>query len=131
MAGLLIGGILDRAFEASLKKSWGVALAFAGAGVAICIGIACLIDAVAYGPDAKEVSREAKALITSDWSKNPEARDAKIHNVTLVRRGCTTYTGFADVTFAGHPGRRILEVLVEGGMVEMSWTVEPLKERGR
>jgi hypothetical protein len=131
MAGLLIGGILDRAFEAGLKKSWGVALAFAGAGVAICIGILCLIDAAAYGPDPNEVSRETRALITSEWSKNPEVRDAKIHNLTLVRRGRTTYTGFADVTFAGQPGRLILEVLVEGGMLEVSWTVEPLKERGR
>ena len=131
IAGLLIGGILDRAFEAALKKSWGVALAFAGAGVAICIGIVCLIEAVAYGPDPKEVSREAKALITLEWSKNPEARDAKIHNVTLVRRSRTKYTGFADVTFAGQPGRLILEALVEREMVEMNWTVEQMKERGR
>jgi hypothetical protein len=131
MGGLVVGGLLDRALEATLKKSWGAALALAGAGVAGCIAVVCLIDSLAYGPDPQEVGREARALIVSEWRKNPAWRDATIRHVTLVREGRRTYTGFADVTVAGQPGRLMLEALVEGRVLEVKWTAEPLTEPGR
>src|SRR5207237_596877 len=108
------------------------ALAFAITGVAICIGIVCLIDAVSYGPEPKEVARETRAIINLSWKGNPKAHDATIHNVSLVRKDRTTYTGFADVSFAGQRERLILQAVVEGGMLKkVSWTPDPLKERGR
>ena len=131
MCGLLIGGILDRAFEESLKKSWGMAVTFAVLGVAVCVGLVCLIDSAAYGPDPKEVSREAKKIITREWSMDPELRDAAVQNVTLEHKGRTTYTGFANVTFAGQPERLSLEVLAEGDMLTVSWTAAPSKEQDR
>lgn len=90
MCGLLIGGILDRAFEESLKRAWGTAVTYAVLGIAVCIGLVCLIDAAAYGPDPKEVSRQAKKIITWQWSMDPELRDAAVQNVTLERKGRTT-----------------------------------------
>jgi MFS family permease len=131
MIGLLVGGILDRAFEEYQKKSWGVALPFAVIGVAICIGLVCLFDAIAYGPDPKEVGRNVRTLLLSEWNKTPHVRDAGIDNVTLVRKDRTQYSGFADVTFAGRTERLLLEVVVEGEMLEVSWTNEPVGEPGR
>jgi hypothetical protein len=121
MAGLFIGGIFDRAFEAALKKSWGAALPFA-TGVAICVGLVFLIDSAAYGPAPEEVAREAEALIALEWESNPLAPDARIHSVTVVRKGRSSYTGFADVTIAGQRGRRPLEAEVKGGLLSVRWT---------
>lgn len=131
MIGLLIGGILDRAFEEFQKKSWGVALPFAVLGIALCIGLVCLFDALAYGPDPKEVGRNVRTLLLSEWNKTPHVRDAEIDNVTLIRKDRTQYSGFADVTIAGRTERLLLEVVVEGEMLEVSWTNEPVGEPGR
>lgn len=127
----MIGGLLDRAFEEGLKKAWGRAVALGVAGVAACIGLVCLVDALAYGPAPNVVSREAKALIVSEWSMHPEYRDAAIQKVVLERKVRRTYTGFADVTFTGQPERLLVEVVVEGGMLEVRWAAAPLKEESR
>lgn len=124
MIGLVAGGILDRAFEEWQKRSWGVALAFAVMGVAVCIGLVCLFDALAYGPDPKEVARNTRKLLISEWNTSPNTPDAVIHNLTLVRKDRISYTGFADVSFSGHPQRFLLKVAVEGEMLEVSWSSE-------
>jgi hypothetical protein len=131
MLGLVIGGMLDRAFEEARKKAWSRALAFAIAGIASCAALTYLIDALAYGPDPKEVAREARAIIASQWNDNSHAQDAAIHNVTLFRKDRTRYEGFADVTFAGRKERLNLEVVCEGDMLVVSWTSAPREERDR
>jgi hypothetical protein len=131
MAGLVIGGILDRAFEEAQKKSWGRSLTCAVAGAAICIAIVSAIDAAAYGPDPEEVGVEVKAVIAEEYGKNSEGRRVAIKNVTLVRKGRKAYTGFADVTVVDHQERLLLAVLVEDGMLEVRWTVEPPRKRDR
>jgi hypothetical protein len=123
--GLVIGGVLDRAFEEGRNRSWGRALVFAIGGLALCIGAVYLIDAAAYGPDPEELSRKARALILSKWSKDPQLAGASIQTVTLVRQGRTAYTGQADATIDGQPARLVLEVLPKDGEFELRWTVEP------
>jgi MFS family permease len=130
MIGLVVGGILDRAFEEYLKKSWGVALPFGVTGVAICIGLVCLFDALAYSPDPQEVARTTGGILISDWSKSPDRRNAVIHHLTLVRKDRMSYTGFVEVTFSGRPQRLLLEVVVDGDMLEVSWRSEPEEEHG-
>jgi len=131
MIGLVLGGILDRAFEEYQRQTWGVALPFAVTGVAVCVGLVCLFDALAYGPDPKEVGRKTEALLISEWSKSPNNREAVIHNLTLVRKDRMSYTGFADATFSGRRQRLLLEVVVEGEMLEVSWSSEPEGEHDR
>lgn len=70
--GFLIGGILDRAFDAGMRKSWVAATVFSAAGLATCIGLVLFIDAQAYGPAPGEVLREAKGMIKSQLGQNPE-----------------------------------------------------------
>jgi hypothetical protein len=130
MTGLVIGGIFDRAFEAFLKRSWTAMLPFA-TGIAVCVGIVCLVDAAAYGPTPEEVATKAKASIALEWKSDPDARGAKIHGVNLVRKGRSAYTGFADVTVAGQRERRPLEAVVEGGWLIVRWTTQPQEAEAR
>jgi len=124
MAGFLIGGILDRAFESFLNRSVRRASTLALTAIALCAGIVVLMDGAAYGPDPKEVARQARALITTEWRKDPETKDAAIRTMTLTRDGRRRYTGFAEATIAGQPERLALEALVEGGELSIRWIVE-------
>jgi hypothetical protein len=131
VCGLLIGGVLDRGFEAFLRRSWGRALALVATGVGICLAVVGLIDTAAYGPAPDEVATEVRGLLHQEWGKSPDLGEVTICKVALARQGRRSYTGFADVTFAGQPGRLMLGVRVEGGMLEVRWTAGPPEEPGR
>jgi hypothetical protein len=131
VCGLLIGGVLDRGFEAFLRRSWGRALVYGATGVGICLAVVCLIDSAAYGPAPEEVATEVRGLLLQEWGKSPDLGEMTIRKVTLARQGRRSYTGFADVTFAGQSERLTLGVLVEGGLLTVSWTAEALEEQGR
>lgn len=126
MVGLLLGAILDRAYEASLQKSWGAALGFGVAGVTAYSGIAFVIVTAPAGPDTKVLAAEARSLILREWQKKPELRGATIQNVTLVHKGGKLYTGFVDATIGGQAERLSVEVIVEGGTLEL--TLKPMNE---
>jgi hypothetical protein len=113
MIGLLIGGILDRAFEAALTKSRSAALLFGIMGVAACGGLVYGIDTAAYGPEPKEVVREARAIILTEWENKPELQKATIQKMTLVRTGRRTYTGFVEATIDGQLEQLAIEIVVE------------------
>jgi MFS family permease len=131
MIGLVIGATLDRAFDEYRKKAWGRAIAFTVTGVALCLAAVCLIDSAAYGPDPVELAREARTAIAKEWSKDPDMQNATIQNVTLVRKGRRKYIGSADVSVRGQRESLVLEVLVDGGMLEVNWSVEPAHEHRR
>jgi hypothetical protein len=125
MAAWMIGALLDRAFDAKQKKSWGEALGSAVVAVAACIAIVWLFDANAYGPDPDELAWQAKNMLEDNWRKHPVLRDATVLKVTLVRHGRWTYTGHAEVTRAGQTERVPLEARVDGKMLEVRVTGEP------
>lgn len=126
MIGMLIGGILDRAFETMLKKSWSTAMALGLSGLAVCGGLLYGIDAAAYGPEPKDVIREARAIILTRWENQLKLRNATINTVTLVRKGRRMYTGFVDATIDDRSERLDLEVVVENGMISLRLT--PINE---
>lgn len=124
MAGFLIGGILDRAFESFLNRSVRRATTLALTAIALCAGIVVLMDGAAYGPDPKEVARQARALIISTWRKDPDTKDATIQALTLTRDGRRRYNGFAEAKIAGQLERLALEALVEGGELAIRWKIQ-------
>lgn len=126
MIGMLIGGILDRGFEAALTKSRSAALVFVISGLAACGGLLYGIDAAAYGPEPKDVIREARAIILTRWENQLELRNATIKKVTLVRKGRRMYTGFVDATIDGQSERMDLEVVVEDEILSLRLT--PINE---
>src|SRR5262249_37099525 len=113
MLGLLVGGVLDRSFEACLNKSWGRAFVFAIAGLAACLGLIWALDALAYGPEPEEIARRARAGMITEWRKSPDGEDAKIHELTLERTGRLTYAGVAVATYAGQRKRFRVEAWLE------------------
>ena len=121
MIGLVIGGILDRAFEEWLKKSWVAASKFAVAGVGACIGIIYLVDFMGYGPDPDEVSRDAARVIRSEWSNDPNYQDAKVHQVTLSQTGRRKYAGFVEASIAGKPERLEIDVIVDDTSISVQF----------
>src|SRR5262245_62104530 len=117
MLGLLVGGVLDRSFEACLNRSWRRALVLGLAGLAACLGLIWTLDALACGPDPEDVARKARAIIITKWRNGPDGEDAKIHEITLKRTGRLTYAGTAEATRAGLRERLRVEAWLDNELV--------------
>ena len=94
------------------------------------MSVADIFETMAYGPAPDEVATEVRGLLLQEWGKSPDLGEVTVRKVTLARQGRRSYTGFADVTFAGQSERLTLGVLIEGGMLTVSWTAEALEEQG-
>ena len=129
MIGLMIGGVLDRAFEEVLRKRWGVAAATGVVGLAISGGVIWLIDSSAYGPEPAEIGRLASAAILEDWSDNPELRGAEIQEVSIVRLGRRAYTGFIVLRVADEEVRFVVAASLQDEGVRLKCT--PVNEGPR
>jgi hypothetical protein len=116
MAGLLVGAILDRAYEASLKKSWGKALGYGGTGIVICVGIVWSIAMMSSRTDPKVVADKARTMILKEWQTKPELRGATIEKITLVHKGDNIYTGVVEARVGGVLEQLTLEVFYEDGI---------------
>jgi hypothetical protein len=97
----------------------------------MCVGVLYLIDAAGYGPDPQEVATEAREVIRSELAKRFGQSKWSVRDVSLVRKGRTSYTGLADVTIADQPERLILEVLVDGGTIEVAMLSDRPKGQDR
>jgi hypothetical protein len=125
--GLLLGALLDRAYEAFLRKSWSGALGFGGAAVAGCAALLYMLVVVTARPDPETVALQARDLILRQWKKDPELRSVKIQNITLIHKGGPMYAGFLDATIGGVAERLRLEVRSEAdGSIEVQ--LKPMKE---
>jgi MFS family permease len=127
MLGLLVGGILDRAYEATFKKSWGTALGSSCAALAVCTAMVLIFARATSPPDPEEVVPKVKRLILREWKKKPELRGATIQEITLVHNGGKEYTGFIMATIRGQAERFSLKVILEeDGILEL--ILEPMQE---
>jgi hypothetical protein len=121
MAGLLIGALLDRAYEASRGKLWRPALGFGLVSFAACIGILVLMARAAAGPDPDELAAAARSIILWEWRKDPDLQDAKIRKITLAHDHGKVYSGSFDAKIDGQVARFKLTVFVQGGDIEVRW----------
>ncbi|MBM4069277.1 MAG: hypothetical protein FJ271_10075 [Planctomycetes bacterium] len=119
LLGLLIGGMLDRSYEAFQRGALGGSFVFAFIGLAGCGGLLFAIDQAAYGPSPNQVARETRDLLASEWRDDKEMNRATLDQVTLTRKGRNTYEGFADVSFDVFRERLALEVTVKYGMISV------------
>jgi hypothetical protein len=126
MSGLLIGGILDRAYEARRRKSWRAALGFGLVGSAAAIGILLLIARASSGPDPEELVAPTRSAILREWRKDPELQGVKIRNLTLARDSGNRYSGFFDAIIDGQALRHTVTVTVHDADIEVRWA--PLDE---
>jgi len=110
--GLLIGAMLDRAYEAIRNKSWGTAAGTSIAGIAAFLGVFYLIEVMNTGPDTSGITREVKLLILEEWSQKPAMRGATIEKITLTTDDEFKYTGFVDATIDQQPEHLSLLVVV-------------------
>ena len=120
MAGLLIGAVYDRIFEAIMQKSWSSAIGFAICGVGLCVGGVFLIDAYG-GPDPKKVAQDAQKLIAEHWAIDPGMEGVKIDAIKLTHRENRTFTGIMDVSVHGREMQYDVEVEVRRGTIKPRW----------
>jgi MFS family permease len=121
MAGLLIGAFLDRAYEASRRKSWGVVLRFGIAGMVAWFGLGLLVHRMMQGPDPDDLAKEVRSFLVREWRKRPELESVKIQKVSLVRVRNMEYAGLVDALEAGQGVQFSIRVVVEGQGFIVEW----------
>jgi len=121
MAGLLIGAFLDRAYEASRRKSWGVVLRFGIAGMVAWFGLGLLVHRMMQGPDPDDLAKEVRSFLVREWRKRPELESVKIQKVSLVRVRNMEYAGLVDALEAGQVAQFSIRVTVEGQGFMVEW----------
>jgi hypothetical protein len=124
MCGLLIGGVLDRAYEAGRNRI-GVAVGAGAAGMAFCLGLLYLVATLTARPDPDQVAQEARTMILQEW-KGRKIRDAVIRTITLDYEGNRVYTGFVEATIEGSEERFRLWVVHDREIVDLS--LNPMEE---
>jgi hypothetical protein len=98
MIAMLIGGLLDRAYEANRKRSLGATLVFALFGLAALAGLSFLLNKAMQGPDPDELALQVKAHLVREWRKRPDLETVKIRKVSLVHDQGMEYSGFIDAS---------------------------------
>jgi hypothetical protein len=118
--GLIVGGLLDRAFEAAALCRRRAALGLGAVAVAVCLG-AVVVIAEYSDPSPQTVAARVREIATEKWQEDPETSKAKVRNVTLYRPLHRTYRGEMVATLNGEETRFDVEVYVRHNRVEASW----------
>jgi hypothetical protein len=121
MVAMLVGGLLDRAYEASHKRSLGSALGFAIFGLAALAGLSFLLHRMMQGPDADELAPQVKALLVREWRKRPDLESLKIRKVSLVHEGGREYSGAVDATNLDLVEKFTIHVVVDREGFTVTW----------
>src|SRR5262249_5684113 len=109
VVGLIVGGVLDRAFEAGGRRPWAGRVWFGGFGLAVCVGGVALI-LTKSDPPPETVAEKAREVIVVVWEVNPDMEGARIRKITLGPPTHRTYVGIIDATIDGRPVRFDLTV---------------------
>jgi MFS family permease len=123
--GLMLGALLDRAYEAGLNQSWRGALKFGVVGVAAVAGILLLLDLTSRGPEPEVVATEVEYLVLKEWHKQPDLQATTIQKVILERTGRKSYAGFLEAMIGKRAERFRLTVTVENSETFV-WELQPL-----
>jgi hypothetical protein len=110
--GLVIGALLDRAYEAGQQGAWRGAIGSIVVAVAACIGVGVLMERTNRPIDPKDLAENIKALIRSNWSDKRSLRGATIQNITLVNDGGGMYSGIAEATIDKQAVKMSLSVYI-------------------
>ena len=121
LAGLLIGALLDRAYEAGINRSRSRAVICGAIAVAACVALSWVLVAVGSRPVPEVVAAKARLLIQEHWQKTPELRGGTIQNVTLVHEGGNVYSGFMEAQLGGLTLHYRLKVIFDGKGFEAEW----------
>ncbi|MCI0378902.1 MAG: hypothetical protein L0215_14945 [Gemmataceae bacterium] len=119
--GLLIGAILDRAYEASRNNSWLWAVGFGLTGLAAAVGAALLITKLMQGPDPRELAREVWPALLKAWQWQPELKNAAIRKINLVHVGGREYSGLVDTEIGERALKFRLKVVVYARTLDLEW----------
>lgn len=118
MVGLFIGALLDRAFEALVRRDsvlFGV-LALAASG-----GLVWYMITQPNGPDIVDLKKQVHSMLIEKWRGHPEGGDATIQKLILVRDRDGVYSGRVDATIAKQPVSFILDVTIKDSIVHAEW----------
>ncbi len=119
MAGLILGGILDRAFEEYQRQHGGVAVRFALTSLVVaCLAIG-LFDWLAQGPDPEVLSYRVEQILNSHWRAKSGKGSMRTRSIHLTRTGRLEYDGVIEALFDGKPLQLRAEVVLENNMIHI------------
>jgi hypothetical protein len=127
LAGLLLGGILDRAFEEFKMRKQFLAIGTTFIAIAASASTIVLFDWLCYGPDTEFIASRIETMVVSEFELRREIKKARIQHLDVHRNGRFGYVGSFDATFDGQPKRMTFEAMIEDGRLslEMKTVNEP------
>ena len=124
MAGLLLGAILDRAFEEFKMRKPILAIGSALIAIAASASTVLLFDWLCYGPDTEFIASRIETMLVSEWELRRDIKKARIQHLDVRRNGRFGYVGSFDATLDGQTTRMTFEARIEDG--ELSVESKPV-----
>lgn len=121
MAGLVIGGLFDRAAEAFRHRTRREAATSALIGLAACTLLGWFLATSPLHPDLALITRRTKSLMIEQWRLDPLTNDATIQDAKLIRERDGLYEGIVHATIDGRAKRFAVIVEVNGNELRASW----------
>lgn len=121
MIGFLIGGVLDRAAEASQHRTRREAITAFALAFALTLGLGWAMVALPKGPEVAELNQQVRSMIYQEWRNDPELRDAYIEKVDLRRVKDRVYSGTAEATVGGRREMFIVDATINDGWLNANW----------
>jgi hypothetical protein len=120
MGGMILGAVLDRAYDSIGHGRWLTALGLGVADAAIAVGVVVLITTYS-DPDPEDVAREARKAIASHWNADPDFKKVKITQIKLDPPVHREYTGVMEVAIAERVQRYNLRVHFRHHAIDAQW----------
>lgn len=124
VTGMLLGAILDRAYQDAGNRKWLTTIAAVAVHVAITCCLVTLVDAMCnYGPEPGEVCRKLSWQIVAKMNGENQQADFLVDDIQLTRTGRRSYSGFVDVT--RHDEQERLSLRVTAKPFGLLWELGP------
>jgi MFS family permease len=121
MVGLILGGILDRAFEEWQRNHRRLARRFGLTAMAVALLSIGFFDWLAQGPAPEALGNRVKQMLVSHWQERYGRHLTNFRPIELKRKGRMEYEGEADALVDGKSIHLTLEILLEDGTIKLSW----------
>jgi hypothetical protein len=120
-AGILIGGLFDRSFEAAQNSKRRDAAVYCVFALSASLGLFWLMLTYPTGTSAEDLVRPLSGLIYTEIREEPEMRKAVVKNIVLVRNGNRDYAGTFEIVVEGRTTRYRVEAQLNDEILSATW----------
>lgn len=123
-AGILIGGLFDRSYEAAQNSRWRDAGVCCVVAVSASLSLIWLMLTYPTGTSAEDLVRPLTGMIYTEIRAEPEMRNAVVKNVVLVRRGNRDYSGTFEIVVKDRTHRYRVDAQLNDQMLSAAWHLD-------